>query len=154
MPDKSGTGDGFRFAGGPSGRKFGSASRLAGGSGAKGKTAAAGARDKVIAEGRQEYAENCVGCHSDDAKGGGELAARLVKPPKDLTIIGAANGGSFPFWRIFAIVSGETPVAGHDTHQMPDYFARLKRNDFKPGYLPAHVRLLELTHYLESIQTK
>src|SRR6187200_3341084 len=42
-PDKSGTGDGFRFAGGPSGRKFGSARSAAGGSGARGNTGVAGA---------------------------------------------------------------------------------------------------------------
>ncbi len=45
-------------------------------------------------------------------------------------------------------------MPGHDTHQMPEFFARLKSQDLKPGYLPAHVRILELTHYLESLQTK
>jgi hypothetical protein len=30
----------------------------------------------------------------------------------------------------------------------------MKREDFQPGYNPAHVRILELTHYLESIQAR
>lgn len=120
------------------------------------RAAAAGeqARATVLKEGNQEFSESCVGCHGADATGTGELAVKLVKPPKDLTVIAAANGGQFPFWRIFDIIAGEAPVAGHETHQMPDFFARLKAQDFKPGYLPAHVRVLELTHYLESVQRK
>ena len=72
----------------------------------------------------------------------------------DLTAMTAANGGQFPFWRIIDITAGEAAVPGHDTHQVPEFFARLKAQDFKPGYLPAHARVLELTHYLESIQKK
>lgn len=30
----------------------------------------------------------------------------------------------------------------------------MKGDDTKPGYLPAHLRVLVLTHYLESIQGK
>lgn len=120
------------------------------------RSAAAGAhaREAILAEGKQEFEENCVACHGADAKGKGELARNLVKPPKDLTVITDANAGQFPFWRIFDIIAGETPVPGHETHQMPEFFARLKSQNFKPGYLPAHVRVLELTHYLESIQKK
>jgi mono/diheme cytochrome c family protein len=115
--------------------------------------AADGARAAVLADGKQEFQEACVSCHGADGKGGGPLASKLVKPPKDLTAIAAANNGVFPFWRVFSIVAGETAVEGHATHQMPDFYASLKTQDPKPGYLPAHVRLLELTHYLESIQT-
>jgi mono/diheme cytochrome c family protein len=112
------------------------------------------ARTKILAEGQQEYEENCVACHGADGKGGGELAGKLLKPPKDLTAISAANGGTFPFWRVFDILAGETPVEGHDTMHMPEYFKRMKQQDYKPGYLPAHVRILELTHYVESLQGK
>lgn len=110
------------------------------------------ARKAVIANGLEEFAESCASCHGADGKGGGSLAAKLVKPPKDLGAIVAANGGSFPFWRIFSIIAGEAAVEGHDTHQMPDFYARLKADDAKPGYLPAHIRVLALTHYVESLQ--
>lgn len=118
------------------------------------RAAAAGqsARSAVLADGRQEYEENCVACHGADGTGGGELAPKLVKPPKDLTQIAATSGGSFPFWRVFDIISGEAAVIGHDTHQMPQFFESLQAQNFKPGYLPAHVRILELTHYVESLQ--
>ncbi len=115
---------------------------------------AGAARAKIAAEGQLEYEENCVACHRADGKGKGELAAKLIKPPKDLTAISAANGGTFPFWRVFDILAGETAVEGHDTMHMPEYFARMKQQDYKPGYLPAHVRILELTHYVESLQGK
>ena len=120
------------------------------------RAAAAGGRAQaaILDGGKQEFEENCVSCHGADATGRGELAIKLVKPPKDLTSIISANSGQFPFWRIFDIIAGEAPVPGHETHQMPDYYARLKAQDQKPGYLPAHVRILELTHYLESIQKK
>jgi hypothetical protein len=44
---------------------------------------------------------------------------KLVKPPKDLTLITKANDGVFLFWRVFDIISGDKPVPGHDTFQMP-----------------------------------
>lgn len=116
------------------------------------RVSAAGARDKILEEGRQDFEENCVACHGADATGRGELGVRLVRPPKDLTAISARNGGTYPFWRIFDIIAGEKPTEGHETFQMPHYSKRMRGEDFAPGYLPSHVRILALTHYLESIQ--
>lgn len=110
------------------------------------------ARKAVMANGLEDYAENCAACHGAGGKGGGDLATKLVKPPKALDSIASANGGTFPFWRVFSIIAGEAPVDGHDTHQMPEFYARLKTDDTKPGYLPAHMRVLALTHYVESLQ--
>jgi mono/diheme cytochrome c family protein len=109
-------------------------------------------RRKIIEEGRQDFQENCVACHGADGSGTGELSKRLVRPAKDLRAIRARSGGTFPFWQVFEIISGERPVEGHETFQMPLYSQRMRGDDFKPGYLPTHVRILELTHYLESIQ--
>lgn len=119
------------------------------------RAAAAGEAWKaILADGKQEFEESCVSCHGADGKGGGEFAAKLVAPPKDLTAIAATNGGEFPFTRVFDIIAGELDVPGHSPHQMPEFYARLKAKDYTPGYLPAHVRVLELAHYLESIQDK
>lgn len=109
-------------------------------------------RDKVLVEGKADYLENCTACHGADATGKGELAAKLVKPPRDLTVISKSNGGTFPFWRVFAIIAGDSEVEGHDTHQMPDFASRMSAYERKPGYQDAHVRVLELTHYLQEIQ--
>ncbi len=111
-------------------------------------------RAAVLNDGRQEFQENCVACHGADATGTGELAAKLIKPPKDLTGIAKANGGEFPFWRVFDIISGEKPVPGHETTQMPLYSQRMRGQEASGQFPPAHVRVLELTHYLQSIQKK
>lgn len=115
---------------------------------------AADSRKAVLDEGRMEFEENCVACHAQDGTGQGELAAKLVKPPKDLTAIAERNDGTFPFWRVFAIIAGEAQVPGHDTFQMPNYAQRMRGQESAPGFLAAHVRVLELAHYLESIQKK
>lgn len=112
----------------------------------------AGARGKIMSAGKEDFAESCASCHGADATGTGELATKLVKPPKDLTGTAGQNGGQFPFWNIFDVIAGEAKVPGHDTHQMPEFYARLKQDDFKPGYAPSHFRVLALTHYLESLQ--
>lgn len=111
-----------------------------------------GARAEILKEGQDEFVENCVACHGADATGLGDLGQKLIKRPRDLTLIARNNGGKFPFWRVFEIIAGEKPVEGHDTMHMPEYIQRMRRDDFKPGYHQAHVRVLILTHYLESIQ--
>ena len=107
-----------------------------------------------LADGKQEYEENCVSCHGADGKVQGDLGQKLFKKPSDLTTISERNDKNFPFQRVFDIIAGDTPVAGHGTMHMPEYANRMKRENFKPGYHQAHIRILQLTHYLESIQAK
>jgi mono/diheme cytochrome c family protein len=111
-------------------------------------------RAAVFDDGRQEFEENCVACHGADGTGKGELAGKVIKPPKDLTLIAKNSGGQFPFWRVFDIISGDKPVAGHETTQMPLFSQRMRSQEKSAPFPPAHVRVLELTHYLESIQKK
>ncbi len=106
---------------------------------------------KVVGEAADDYARYCAACHGAQGRGDGELATKLVEPPSDLTSI-SQRSGSFPFWRIYDVIAGDQPVPGHDTFQMPEFAARLKADESKPGYLPAHIRILLLTHYLESLQ--
>ncbi len=116
--------------------------------------AQSGAWTTILREGAEEYKENCAACHGADAKGGGDLGQKLFKKPNDLTEITKRNGGTFPFRRVFDVIAGDQPVEGHDTMHMPKYAERMKREDFQPGYNRAHLRILELAHYLESIQVK
>lgn len=109
-------------------------------------------KEKVLAEGRDDFAVHCAACHGDSGKGEGPMAKLLVKPPTDITKLSAANGGRFPFWRVFDIVTGSAPIAGHDTFQMPHFWSRFRSDDYRLGYRDAHIRVLLLTHYIESIQ--
>lgn len=109
-------------------------------------------QQQVIAAGKEEYRENCTGCHGDDGKGDGGLAAILTVKPADLTQIAKKNGGAFPFWQVYGITEGTVPVKGHV--YMPNWESRFKTDESKPGYEYAYLRILTLTHYLESIQEK
>lgn len=116
--------------------------------------AALAQQEKVVADGKGEYVENCAVCHGESGKGDGRMAEILNVPPTDLTTIAKRSGGTFPFWPIYAKIDGEEPVKGHMFSLMPIWFERFQHDESKPGYLPAHVRILELVHYLESIQAK
>ena len=109
-------------------------------------------RKAMLDIGREEFQESCAACHGADASGRGELANKLVKPPKDLTMIAEQNGGTFPFWRVFDIIAGDTTVEGHDTSQMPLFSDRMRGQKSAGIFPPAPLRVLALTHYLESIQ--
>ena len=109
---------------------------------------------EILAEGAQDYEWYCTACHGGDGAGSGPMAPILVVPPADLTAIARNNGGKFPFWRIYHIVAGDVDVRGHETFQMPRFLKRFRGEEGKPGYLPAQVRVLLLTHYLEALQAK
>ena len=115
---------------------------------------AAAQQDRVIGDGQAEYERHCQACHGDSGRGDGQMAKILVIPPADLTVIAEANGGSFPFWQIYAAIDGSQEVSGHETFQMPEYWARFREEETKPGYAAAHLRVLVLTHYLESLQAQ
>lgn len=108
----------------------------------------------VIGEGKSDFQWQCTSCHGDKGKGDGPMAKMLIKPPSDLTAIAKANGGTFPFWRVYRIIAGKSAVPGHETFQMPDFWRRFRGDEKEWGFLPPHVRVLELTHYVESIQEK
>jgi mono/diheme cytochrome c family protein len=109
-------------------------------------------QDEVVAAGKQEYQENCTSCHGDTGKGDGRLAEILVIKPADLTQISKRNNGAFPFWQMYGIVEGTVPVRGHV--YMPNWKTRFKADEPKPGYEYAYIRVLTLTHFLESLQGK
>jgi mono/diheme cytochrome c family protein len=121
-------------------------------------TTPAPAQDKpdpqVIDEGKDDFQWQCVSCHGESGKGDGPMAKILVKSPADLTAIAKANGGAFPFWRVYRIIAGKTAVAGHETFQMPEFWKRFRGEEREFGFLPPHVRVLELTHYIEALQGK
>jgi mono/diheme cytochrome c family protein len=109
---------------------------------------------QVIGEGKSDFSWHCSACHGESGKGDGPMAKMLIKPPADLTAIARANGGTFPFWRVYHVIAGKTPVPGHETFQMPDFWRRFSGDEKEWGFLPPHVRVLELTHYVQSLQEK
>lgn len=108
----------------------------------------------VLGEGKSDFEWQCTTCHGDSGKGDGPMAKMLLKPPADLTLIAKNNGGVFPFWRVYNIIAGKDTVPGHETFQMPDFWKRYRGEEKEWGFLPPHVRILELTHYVQSLQEK
>lgn len=109
-------------------------------------------RDLALAGGKTEFLIYCRSCHGDSGKGDGSMASILSKKPADLTRIAERNGGQFPYWRIFNIISGDVETPGHDMFQMPRFWSRFETQGAMPGYAPAQLRLLALAHYVESLQ--
>ena len=109
-------------------------------------------KDMAIAEGKTEYIIHCQSCHGAAGKGDGGMAKILVKQPADLSRLTERHDGRFPFWRTFNVIAGDFAVAGHEPFQMPQFWQRFQRQDILPGYPPAHLRILALTHYVESLQ--
>jgi hypothetical protein len=77
---------------------------------------------------------------------------KVRRAPTNLTGIAKNNDDTFPFWRVYRIISGKKEVPGHETFQMPEFWKRFTGAEYAFGFLPPHVRVPMLTHYIETIQ--
>ena len=77
----------------------------------------AGAQEMTY--GQAEFLNSCAACHGTDGRGDGPMAEVLNTPPADLTRIAERNGGSFPYWKVFATIDGRYIVPGHGERDMP-----------------------------------
>ena len=82
--------------------------------------------------GEREYRDGCAVCHGMQGTGNGAIAALLTVPPPDLTALAAANGGAFPFGRVYRVIDGRAPVAGHGSSEMPVWASSTARTRSMP----------------------
>ncbi|MBI4693477.1 MAG: cytochrome c [Gammaproteobacteria bacterium] len=115
---------------------------------------AAHAADSVESAGKARYLQECAFCHGDDAKGNGPFALLLKKQPTDLTRLAQANGGQFPFDKVFASVDGRTRPLAHGTAEMPIWGQEWRLEEGAGAEAALRGRLLEVMMYLRSIQQK
>jgi mono/diheme cytochrome c family protein len=113
-----------------------------------------GPDEAVLGQGKSDFQWHCTTCHGADGKGGGPMAKMLIKRPADLTTIAKQKGGTFPFWEVYRVIAGNEEVPGHETFQMPNFWRRFNKDEKDWGFLPPQVRVLMLTHYVESLQKK
>jgi mono/diheme cytochrome c family protein len=113
--------------------------------------------------GRREYMSRCAVCHGVEGKGNGPLYASgfLAKPPTNLTILAANNGGRFPLQRVFEIIDGRLSIPAHGPRDMPVWgdvylLEGAPRDSFGAFDPEVHVRarILALTDYLARIQVR
>lgn len=110
-----------------------------------------------VEAGRAAFDANCAICHGADGRGSGPAAARLSRPPPDLTTLAARNGGVFDAARVMSVIDGYFR-RDDTTHPMPEFGASLAEEDMVlvdlgDGVLtPAPETLAALAAYLRSIQ--
>ena len=101
--------------------------------------------------GKELFVERCASCHGTDGRGAGPAAAALKTGPADLTQIGRAHGGRFPFLWVVGFIDGERSVAAHGSREMPVWGREFR---WWTGEYGARSRIYALTQYIESIQEK
>lgn len=106
--------------------------------------------ESAIDAGRQRFEMNCAICHGLDARGNGPFAELLNVKPPDLTLLSRAQGGDFPFSRIYRRIDGRDLPLAHGTRAMPIWGQRLKREGGDETYVRG--RLFEIMLFLESLQ--
>jgi len=113
--------------------------------------------------GKREYDNNCVACHGTVGKGDGPFAGIIGTKIPDLTMLQKANGGVFPFNRVYETIDGRAAVTAHGSRDMPiwgneyndkaaeyyfDYFGEYSAAGFIRG------RILALVSYIYELQEK
>lgn len=110
------------------------------------------APDARLASGRAEYERYCSGCHGDDGRGHGPLAAELPTAPVDLTQIAARSGGTFDAPEIAAFIDGRKALAAHGPRLMPNWGELLASNGDAEREAATRARIDAIVAYLWSIQ--
>jgi mono/diheme cytochrome c family protein len=125
---------------------------------ASGLTALAGtAPAQEVSYGELEYLNSCASCHGLEGRGDGPVAELLITPPADLTRLQAANGGEFPYYRVFAVIDGRFIVPGHGEREMPVWGRQFLEDEIGTygaigGEALAQERIHQLTEYIMSLQ--
>jgi mono/diheme cytochrome c family protein len=93
----------------------------------------------------------CTQCHGVEGRGDGPAARALKVPPADLTRIAQRHNGRFASADVKQIILGDLDLPAHGTREMPMWgpaFRSVEDRDV------AELRLVNLVHYLETLQQK
>ncbi len=102
--------------------------------------------------GKNTFRVYCASCHGREAAGDGPLAEHLRVAPADLTRIAKRYDGVFPDERVFKIIDGREPVRGHGPSDMPIWGEVFQKTAANESEEAVEQRILDLVHYLKSIQ--
>jgi mono/diheme cytochrome c family protein len=105
------------------------------------------------AAGKEMFKAYCASCHGEKGKGDGPAAGALKTPPADLSQMAKNNGGKFPVDRVSSILRGQASVTAHGNRDMPVWgpvFWQMSHGH----ETEVQQRIVNLTHYLDSLQEK
>jgi mono/diheme cytochrome c family protein len=105
------------------------------------------------ASGEEMFKAYCAVCHGKDAKGGGPAASELKTAPPDLTSLAKRHDGKFPADHVANVLRNGVKAPAHGSSDMPVWgplFSAVSGGDATLVTL----RISNLVHYIESLQTK
>lgn len=108
------------------------------------------------ATGEQLYLRYCASCHGISGRGDGSLAASLVPPPTDLTLLAQRAGGKFDETSVMMAIDGRRLVVQHGPREMPVWgavFAEQHVGEPFAAYGPT-LDARALADYLRTFQRK
>jgi len=109
-------------------------------------------RQTGTVSGKELYLDHCAVCHGADGKGNGPAAPALKTAPPDLTLLAKNNGGKFPSMHIINILDSNPGGAVHGSQEMPIWGPIFRK--LGPDPTLGHLRALNVTKYIESMQAK
>lgn len=101
--------------------------------------------------GAERYAQDCAGCHGEDARGNGPDSQGLAIPPSNLRQL-TARDGTFPEDYVRRVIDGRDLPSAHGTVAMPVWGSEYKRALPGQGERLVQEKLDALVGYLLSIQ--
>lgn len=109
--------------------------------------------------GLSEYEIACMPCHGVNGQGDGPDAAKLSKPPADLSRLEVNNGGTFPEQRVRDMIDGRADVKSHGPREMPVWGRRYRvpidtSDTSKEADKRARALIDALVEYLKTLQER
>jgi mono/diheme cytochrome c family protein len=105
------------------------------------------------ASGSETYMAYCASCHGTKGLGNGAVSENLKIVVPDLTILSQQNKGVFPAAHVTQVIRGQVGVKTHGLQDMPVWgpvFLNLNNRQ----EAAVHIRVSNLTKYIESLQVK
>ncbi len=105
-------------------------------------------------DGASIFRNHCAACHGLDGQGKGPASKALKSNVPDLTRLSQRNGGAFPAIHVRNTImfGADDLLPAHGSKEMPIWGPIFHEIEFDQDL--GHVRLENITRYLESIQRK
>lgn len=116
-----------------------------------------GSDEAVVNSGHVLYQVHCASCHGTAADGGAALDIKATVKTPDLTQLAKKNGGQFPIWELYEVISGSELLPAHGRGPMPSWGTALAK---APGVNEDDAvaivrgRIFSILAYLATVQVK